>query len=313
MDSALFNDWLLSFDQKMAAENRKVLLVIDNCPAHSQTDRHLKATELLYLPPNATCKLQPCDQGVIQNLKVHFRKLLLTKAIRHIEAGADTADFQITLLGALSDLKLAWDMVTASTVKNCFRTVCFAVDEETSRKTPSDQGEEQPSTGSSAPGTADYPLPGENTEPLLSRLLKEWNISSSEYFSVDENIVTSGPEETATCTGPSTSATVTSQDCDSDHDDCGEAEEPVTRKEVLEHVHRTDIYLMQFVCWLVGCLKSQQQASVSQGRICSDNFTCRHTEIEVADPTFHLTQVTVYWHRAYQSQCWPYNARRLAG
>ena len=32
-----------------------------------------------------------------------------------------------------------------------------------------------------------------------------------------------------------------------------------------------------FVCWLVGCLTSQQQASVSQGRICSDNFTCCHT------------------------------------
>ena len=45
-----------------------------------------------------------------------------------------------------------------------------------------------------------------------------------------------------------------------------------------------------FVCLLVGCLTSQQQASVSQGRICSDNFTCCHTEIEVADPTFYLTQ-----------------------
>ena len=45
-----------------------------------------------------------------------------------------------------------------------------------------------------------------------------------------------------------------------------------------------------FVCLLVGCLTSQQQASVSQGRICSDNFTCCHTEIEVADRTFYLTQ-----------------------
>ena len=42
--------------------------------------------------------------------------------------------------------------------------------------------------------------------------------------------------------------------------------------------------------WLVGCLTSQQHASVSQGRICSDNFTCCHTEIQVADPIFHLTQ-----------------------
>ena len=40
----------------------------------------------------------------------------------------------------------------------------------------------------------------------------------------------------------------------------------------------------------VGCLTSQQHASVSQGRICSDNLTCCHTEIEAADQTFFLTQ-----------------------
>ena len=44
------------------------------------------------------------------------------------------------------------------------------------------------------------------------------------------------------------------------------------------------------LCLLVGCLTSQQQASVPQGRICSDNFTCCHTETEVADQTFYLTQ-----------------------
>ena len=40
----------------------------------------------------------------------------------------------------------------------------------------------------------------------------------------------------------------------------------------------------------VGCLTSQQHASVSQGRICSDKFMCFHTEIEAADQTFYLTQ-----------------------
>ena len=40
----------------------------------------------------------------------------------------------------------------------------------------------------------------------------------------------------------------------------------------------------------VGCLASQRHASVSQGRICTDNFTCCHTEIDVADQTFYLTQ-----------------------
>ena len=41
---------------------------------------------------------------------------------------------------------------------------------------------------------------------------------------------------------------------------------------------------------LVGCLTSQKHASVSQGRICSGKFTCCHTEREVADQTFYLTQ-----------------------
>ena len=48
--------------------------------------------------------------------------------------------------------------------------------------------------------------------------------------------------------------------------------------------------LFPVVCLLVGGLTSQQHASVSQGRICSDNCTCCHTEIEVADQTFYLTQ-----------------------
>ena len=43
------------------------------------------------------------------------------------------------------------------------------------------------------------------------------------------------------------------------------------------------------VCLLVGCLTSQQHASVSQGRICSHICTCCLTEKEIADPSFHLT------------------------
>ena len=40
----------------------------------------------------------------------------------------------------------------------------------------------------------------------------------------------------------------------------------------------------------VGCLTSQQHASISQGRISSDSCTCCRTEIEVADQTFYFTQ-----------------------
>ena len=61
----------------------------------------------------------------------------------------------------------------------------------------------------------------------------------------------------------------------------------------------------------VGCLTSQQHASVSQGRICSDKFKCCHTEIKVADQTFHLTQ-SQYTDTGPTSPSTDYNARRLA-
>ena len=77
-------------------------------------------------------------------------------------------------------------------------------------------------------------------------------------------------------------------------------------------------WLLHSVCMMVlllfvGCLTSQQHASVSQGQIYSDSFMCCHTEIEVADPTFHLTQSQYTDTGANQSHHWPYNGRRLAG
>ena len=41
---------------------------------------------------------------------------------------------------------------------------------------------------------------------------------------------------------------------------------------------------------LLAVLTSQQCARVSQGSICSDKCTCCHTEMDVADKTFCLTQ-----------------------
>ena len=64
---------------------------------------------------------------------------------------------------------------------------------------------------------------------------------------------------------------------------------PVSSQQVPERPSLPEGYSVG-VCLLVGCLTSQQQVSVSQGRICSDNFMCCPTEIEVADQTLYLTQ-----------------------
>ena len=49
-------------------------------------------------------------------------------------------------------------------------------------------------------------------------------------------------------------------------------------------------WLWVLVSLLVGCITSQKHAGVYRGWVCSDKFTCCHTEIEVADQTVYLTQ-----------------------
>ena len=58
----------------------------------------------------------------------------------------------------------------------------------------------------------------------------------------------------------------------------------------LKDPQHTETGVSLWQCLFVGCLTSQQHASVSQGQICTGNFTCCHAEIKVADQTFYLTQ-----------------------
>ena len=61
-------------------------------------------------------------------------------------------------------------------------------------------------------------------------------------------------------------------------------------KVFLLDIHITTIMSLTLLLLFVGCLTSQQHASVSQGRVCSDKSMYYHTEIDVADRTFYLTR-----------------------
>lgn len=65
---------------------------------------------------------QPMDQGVIQNLKVHYRQLFLRRRITAIDA---KADFEFNLLNSINLLHRAWRHVKPETLKNCFRKAGF--------------------------------------------------------------------------------------------------------------------------------------------------------------------------------------------
>ena len=52
MDGDLFTEWVRELDRKFAAQDRKIALIVDNCPAHPIVDG-LKAIEVIFLTPNA--------------------------------------------------------------------------------------------------------------------------------------------------------------------------------------------------------------------------------------------------------------------
>ena len=86
MTSDLFCEWLDAVNRKMQSANCHILLLIDNCSAHPDVER--SNIKLVFLPPNTMAKLRPYDAGIIQAIKLQYRKRLLrriTFAIEDIE------------------------------------------------------------------------------------------------------------------------------------------------------------------------------------------------------------------------------------
>ena len=53
MDGVLFQEWVREMDKKFVSEERKVALLIDNCPVRPQIE-NLKSIKLFFLPPSVT-------------------------------------------------------------------------------------------------------------------------------------------------------------------------------------------------------------------------------------------------------------------
>jgi hypothetical protein len=115
--SDLFEAELRHLDRELQLQKRKIMLLVDNCPAHAVLVK-LENIKLVFLSANTTSVLQPMDEGVTRSLKCPYRKLVLLRMIECIEKKQDLA---ITLLDAIQCSENAWRRVTDRTIRYCFR------------------------------------------------------------------------------------------------------------------------------------------------------------------------------------------------
>lgn len=121
MTASIFESWIKNWDLQLHTKNRKILLFLDNCSAHT-SNLQLNNIKLQFFLPNTTSLAQPMDQGIIQNLKIHYKRFLLRRKIESID---NKQTFNFNLLDALFTLQRSWEAVTTKTIKNCFGKAQF--------------------------------------------------------------------------------------------------------------------------------------------------------------------------------------------
>ena len=130
MQSELLIDWLTAVNNNMKKKNSRILFIMDNCSAHP--DVQMSNIKLVFLPPNTTSKLQPCDAGVIQAVKMNYRKKLLRHILIKMDECSTSSEIAktVTILDAIIWIKTVWDTLQASTIQKCFGKCGFTVNTE---------------------------------------------------------------------------------------------------------------------------------------------------------------------------------------
>ena len=126
----IWSEWLKKVDSRMRRQKRQIVMLCDNCAAHT-SDVCMTNVKLVFLPPNTTSLIQPMDQGIIANFKRHYRSLvgrhLMTTIDENSNVSAPVTELckKLTVLVSLHMQKEAWSRITVQTIVNCYRRASF--------------------------------------------------------------------------------------------------------------------------------------------------------------------------------------------
>ncbi|XP_069741553.1 jerky protein homolog [Narcine bancroftii] len=130
MDVDIFTRWFhhifvpsvkVNLRRKGMKENSKIMLLLDSCHAHPPAEELMNGNIFVcYLPPNVTSLIQPMDQGVIQNVKMLYRRDFMRKMTNF---DGTILEFQkkYSLKDAIYNVSCAWDSVKRETLRRCWQ------------------------------------------------------------------------------------------------------------------------------------------------------------------------------------------------
>lgn len=116
MNKEIFSKWLVEFNLELIYIGIKIVLLLDNCSAH--TNLNLSNIKMQFYPPNTSAIIQALDLGIIKNFKDHFRHFYMKKLVL---GDLEGIKYGINLLDAIIWAKLAAKQIKVSTINNCFR------------------------------------------------------------------------------------------------------------------------------------------------------------------------------------------------
>lgn len=150
MTTVIFIEYLHWFDRQM--EGKKVLLLVDGHSSHVAAvkqlkDQHgdhlgLRNTTIAFLPVNTTSIYQPMDQGIINNLKIHYRKVWLQHMVNLTLDNKDAIK-GTTILNAVHWILEAWRKVPMGVIDSCWKKSTLLGPVHTCARKPSDWEERE--------------------------------------------------------------------------------------------------------------------------------------------------------------------------
>ncbi|XP_054741133.1 jerky protein homolog-like [Anastrepha obliqua] len=112
-------------------KNCKVLLLLDNCPAHPDVNAMISDNVTVkYLPPNCTSLIQPMDQGAIRSFKCQYRKFIVQKLVDSNSRHEFVKSLNIK--SALWTAATSWDSVTPRVLNKVWNNLLSQDDENDS-------------------------------------------------------------------------------------------------------------------------------------------------------------------------------------